>query len=615
MEYFTPKSQRGLESKKQTISRRAFVLSVAKYGFFGLLISRLTYLQIFKSKDFKFQSDRNRFREIKEIPERGIVYDINNNILASNLQVYKILVYTNEIKNLDEFLFQIGNYVKLDILEVKKYKNQILKQKRTNKYQPLVLDKSLDWKTIARINYNLNSIPYIQPIISYERTYNYSNQFSHIIGYVSEPDKKDLNNISSNLLNTPNLKVGKSGLEKQFDREIAGSPGISVLETDARGRQLKLVSFNKGNSGKNIYTTLDKDIQIEAFKHLNEESGSIVVMSTDGKILCCVSSPSFDANQFTYGMSSLNFDKLNKNPLKPLSNKALSSLYPPGSTLKMIVALSALENNIINSNFKVRCREKVDYHNQTYHCWKEHGHGVVDLKRAIKESCDIYFYEVTRLLGVDRLYETANKFGFGSLVLDNFLEEKKGLFPNSKWKKKALGKPWYLGETIITGIGQGYIQATNLQICKMVAQIANGGYEIKPSFLKNDDYTLNNKIIKNDDHLKIILESMNAATNEIRGTSYASRIRKGDLLFCGKTGTSQVRKITTDQRLRDIKNKDLPWEFRDHSLFTGFGPTNDPKFAISVIIDHGGSGSAKAAPIASKVMQFIFKKYYKNQNV
>ena len=282
-------------------------------------------------------------------------------------------------------------------------------------------------------------------------------------------------------------------------------------------------------------------------------------MTTRGEIRCCTSSPSFDANLFTYGINSFEYKKYLRDEKKPLSNKALSSQYPPGSTLKMLVAISAMENGIVNSNFKIRCKESTEYFGQKYHCWKEKGHGVVDMKKAIKESCDIYFYEVARLLGVDRMHKTALKFGLGQYVLDNFFEEKKGVFPNTKWKKKYIGQPWYLGETIIAGIGQGYIQTTPIQLCKMIAQIANGGFKIKPSLNANDNFELGEKIIENDDHLKMIKESLDVATNEWKGTSYNSRI-KGDLKFCGKTGTSQVRRISQRQRELDIKNKDLTLE-------------------------------------------------------
>ena len=609
MEYFSPKVKKGIESKSKTISRRGFVLGLAKVAFFGIITSRLAYLQLFKSKEFKQLSDRNRYREIKEVPERGVIYDFKNRIIASNNQVYLLSIFPSEIKNLNEFFYSLRPYVDFDILEIKKFKREIYRHKKTKKYQAYIIDKKLPWKVISNINYNLSNISYVQPIVSFERTYSHAKEFAHIVGYVGEPNKKDLKSISEKFLNTPNLKIGKSGIEKKFEDLIIGSPGKSVIETNAFGRQLKQISYDQGIRGKNFNSTLDSKLQVFANKTLNNESGSVIVMTTKGEIRCCTSAPSFDANLFTYGINSFEYKKYLRNEKKPLSNKALSSQYPPGSTLKMLVAISAMENGIVNSNFKIRCNESTEYFDQKYHCWKEKGHGVVDMKKAIKESCDIYFYEVARLLGVDRMYKTALKFGLGQYVLDNFLEEKKGVFPNTKWKKKYIGQPWYLGETIIAGIGQGYIQTTPIQLCKMIAQIANGGFKIKPSLNANDNFELGEKIIENEDHLKIIKESLDVATNEWKGTSYNSRI-KGDLKFCGKTGTSQVRRISQRQRELDIKNKDLPWKFRDHSLFTGYGPVSNPEYAISVIIDHGGSGSSKAAPIAKKVMQKVFELYY-----
>jgi penicillin-binding protein 2 len=609
MEYFSPKVKKGIESKSKTISRRGFVLGLAKVAFFGIITSRLAYLQLFKSKEFKQLSDRNRYREIKEVPERGVIYDFKNRIIASNNQVYLLSIFPSEIKNLNEFFYSLRPYVDFDILEIKRFKREIYRYKKTKKYQAYIIDKKLPWKVISNINYNLSNISYVQPIVSFERTYSHAKEFAHIVGYVGEPNKKDLKSISEKFLNTPNLKIGKNGIEKKFEDLIIGSPGKSVIETNAFGRQLKQISYNEGIKGKNFNSTLDSELQVFANKTLGNESGSVIVMNTRGEIRCCTSSPSFDANLFTYGINSFEYKKYLRDEKKPLSNKALSSQYPPGSTLKMLVAISAMENGIVNSNFKIRCKESTEYFGQKYHCWKEKGHGVVDMKKAIKESCDIYFYEVARLLGVDRMYKTALKFGLGQYVLDNFLEEKKGVFPNTKWKKKYIGQPWYLGETIIAGIGQGYIQTTPIQLCKMIAQIANGGFKIKPSLNANDNFELGEKIIENDDHLKIIKDSLDVATNEWKGTSYNSRI-KGDLKFCGKTGTSQVRRISQRQRELDIKNKDLPWKFRDHSLFTGYGPVSNPEYAISVIIDHGGSGSSKAAPIAKKVMQKVFELYY-----
>ena len=610
MEYFRPKIKKGIESKPKTISRRGFVLTVAKIGFFGILSSRLAYLQIFKSKEYKYLSDKNRYREIKEVPERGKIFDFKNRVLAQNNQIYQLSIYPYEIKNLNEFFYSLRNYVQFDVLEIRKFKNQIYRHKRRRKKQAFIIDKSLSWKTISKINYNLSNISYVQPIISYERTYTHPKAFAHILGYVTPPTKKDLTKISKNLLNVPSLKIGKNGIEKKYEKLIIGSPGKTIVETDAYGRQVQLVRSEPGAKGNHLQTTLDQDLQIFGHKTLGSESGSITIMKTTGEIRCCVSSPSYDSNLFTHGINKFQFDKYLKDEKKPLNNKALSSNYPPGSTFKMIVALSALENKVINLNFKIKCNESTEYFGQKYHCWKKKGHGEVNFKKAIKESCDIWFYEVARLLGIDKLQSTAKRFGLGEYVLENFVEEKRGVIPNTKWKKKHIGQPWYLGETIIAGIGQGYVQTTPVQLCKMIAQIANGGYSIKPSFDAKSEFELGEKIIDKDLNLYAIKDALNVATNEWRGTSFGSRIKRGNLKFCGKTGTSQVRKITDEQRKKEIKNEELPWKFRDHSLFTGYGPVENPEYAISVVIDHGGNGSAKAAPIAKKMMSKIFQLYY-----
>ena len=375
-----------------------------------------------------------------------------------------------------------------------------------------------------------------------------------------------------------------------------------TYEVDAYGRRIKQVIKKNSIDGATIKTTIDKDIQIFAYEQLKNYSGSIVVMDIYGNVICCVSSPSYNPNKFTYGMSYEEYRLLSEDKKKPLINKALTSTYPPASTFKMIVALSALENKVITKNFRHTCKGQVELYKQKYHCWKDKGHGRVN------------FYEVARLLGIDRLQKTAFRFGLGNYVFQNFFEEKKGFIPSTVWKKETLGKPWYLGETMISGIGQGFLRTTNAQLCKMITQFANGGYEIKPTFLKSNKSVFGKKIIENKEYLDLILSSMVKSTNQPGGTSYRSRI-VGKIKFAGKTGTAQVRAISAYQRKKELKNKDLPWKFRDHSLFTGYGPIINPKYGISVIIDHGGSGSAIAAPIARNVMKKIFNQEKKIGNV
>ena len=369
--------------------------------------------------------------------------------------------------------------------------------------------------------------------------------------------------------------------------------------------------------GNTIKLTLDTEIQKKSAELLRGMAGSINVMDIyTGDIIAMQSSPSFDPNLFIFGISQDDWQLIRNNPLKPLVNKSLSGLYSPGSTFKPMVALSALENNIITKNFKVNCTGKTEMYGQTYHCWKEKGHGVVNLKEAMKQSCDTYFYEIARKLGVDRLKETSIKFGLGDKVLD---------------KTFNLGKGWVLGETLITGIGQGYIQTTPLQLCLMTAQLANGGFKIYPKitinekdktaveikelmnegqdFLEsfgNDQYT---KLFDKKENIELIRNSMFASTNEIRGTSYSSRIEDPKYQFAGKTGTSQVKRITEAERELDLATKDIDYKNRDHALFIAFGPFKNPRYALSIVIEHGGSGSSVAAPLAKELFKLIIDRH------
>jgi penicillin-binding protein 2 len=395
-------------------------------------------------------------------------------------------------------------------------------------------------------------------------------------------------------------------------------------------------------------------VQKLANELLKDVAGSISVMDIyTGDIIAMQSSPSFDPNLFLFGISHDDWQLIRNNPLKPLINKTLSGLYSPGSTIKPIVALSALENNIVNEDFKVNCTGKIEMYGETYHCWKKKGHGVVSLKEAMKQSCDTYFYEIARKLGVDRLKITATKFGLGEKVLlDIFSNEKKGLIPNTQWKKDNLGKGWVIGETLITGIGQGYMQTTPLQLCLMTAQLANGGHKIYPKIVVNEnDETYeesrilieknrnsNEEIKKNlvetsqelfsfvkekkhkalyDDfkNIKIIQEAMFASTNEVRGTSYSSRLKNKKYQFAGKTGTSQVKRITKKDRELDLKTLEIPYNERDHALYIAFGPYKNPRYALSIVIEHGGSGSASAAPIAKKLFKLIIDRHKLREKV
>ncbi len=368
--------------------------------------------------------------------------------------------------------------------------------------------------------------------------------------------------------------------------------------------------------------TVDTEVQRLVNELLAEKAGSICVMDIfTGHIIAMHSSPSFDPNQFVFGISGENWQLIQNNPMKPLVNKSIIGNYSPGSTIKPIVALSALENKIVSTNFKVQCKghkNPLELYGQTYHCWKKEGHGFVDLREAMKQSCDTYFYEVARKLGVDKLSETSKKFGLGKKVFGNlFSNEKEGLVPSTFWKKNALGRNWLLGETIITGIGQGYIQTTPIQLCLMTAQIANGGHKIYPKIIVDSSNNEDDKfisLVNQKNNVKIVQDAMFSSTNEVRGTSYKSRIDDPKYQFAGKTGTAQVKRITEQDRELDLETSEIPYEERDHALYIAFGPYKNPRYAISILIEHGGSGSAVAAPLAKKLFKKIIDRHEIRRN-
>jgi len=485
----------------------------------------------------------------------------------------------------------------------------------------------------------LHELQGVEPIVSVARIY-HEQSSSHVIGYVSKISKKDLQKKEYlRDMRAVGMRVGKTGLENKLDSEIIGNVGHKRYEVNAFGKRIKEVSIDQGKIGKSFRTTLDLELQNLSSKLMEGKAGSICVMDIyRGDIVTMVSSPVFDPNKFVHGINIKDWKELINHRDKPLVNKAIAGLYPPGSTIKGLVAISALENDILNTKMLRRCTGSIDFYGEKFHCWKKKGHGVVDMRKAIKESCDIYFYEVARKLGIDRLSETARAFGFGKPMVKGFFEERIGVVPNTKWKRDKIGKPWYLGETLHSGIGQGYWQTSPLQLCLMTAHIANGGYEIEPRVIVSEDeedisslerFVEEKKsfsdntgsisdifknfkyktLFKNQENINFVKDAFFGATNEPGGTSYGSRLKEKNFMFAGKTGTSQVRKFTERQRELEIKNEDLPYEQRDHALFVAFAPYYDPKYSISVVVEHGGSGSRSAAPIAKKVLKKLLERH------
>ena len=607
--------------KADIINRRMFIIGAAKVLILVGIIGRLFSLQINENKKYLTLSDKNRIREWKLPPTRGNIVDYFGNIIAGNLKVYQLHIIPEQVENFNYLLNRLKFLLQLS---EKKILNILKSKKKLKPWESIIVSENLSWSQFVKVNNYLYDLVGVKPVMTISRNYPFNDIYTHVLGYVSQPNENDIlqNQIIQERF-VPGMKVGKLGLEKTLENHLIGTNDIQRYEVNAYGKRINHLEYQKGKQGSKIRLTVDTEVQKLSAKLLAGQAGSISVMDIyTGEVVAMYSSPSYDPNLFLFGISKDEWELIRNNPLKPLINKTLSGLYSPGSTIKPIVALSALENNIINPNFKVKCTGKTELYGQTFHCWKKKGHGVVSLNNAMKQSSDTYFYEIARLLGVDRLKITAKKFGLGEKVLGDYFEsEKQGLFPNTIWKKNNLGKGWVLGETLITGIGQGYTQATPLQLCLMTAQIANGGYSIKPKIIVNNDplsfeeakknmkeqslINFNTQLFEDEKNIKIVQKAMFSSTNEIGGTSYRSRIDNPKYQFAGKTGTAQVKRISKRERELDLKIDQIPYNDRDHALYVAYGPYENPRYALSIIVEHGGSGSKAAAPMAKKLFKLI----------
>jgi len=632
--------------KSNIVNRRMFIFAAAKAVVFFGIVGRLFSLQINENKKYLTLSDKNRLRESRLPPVRGEFEDYFGNRIAKNLTVYQLHVVPEQVEDFKTLIVRLK-----DILNFSNsHLEELIKKKNKQKpWETLIISENLTWDEFSKINFYLHELSGARPVLTVGRNYPYNETYTHVLGYVSEASVEDL--VGNEIIkqrNVPGLRVGKTGLEKALENELIGTNSVQRFEVNAYGKRINQIDFQEGEQGKRIKLTVDTEIQKYTNELLNEKAGSISIMDIySGEIIAMNSSPSFDPNLFLYGIEKNKWKEIQSNPLKPLLNKTVSGLYSPGSTIKPIVALSALENDVITTNMKVNCRghkHPLELYGMKYHCWKKQGHGYMSLKNAIKQSCDTYFYEAARLLGVDRLNETAKKFGLGGSVLGEYFNEKKGVVPSTKWKKQAIGQNWYLGETLINGIGQGYIQTTPLQLCLMTAQLANGGHKIYPKIIFDDQqesiesikqkmkfaaekkdedsniFSATEKLFnpkeknykalyRNKENVKFVLDAMFRSTNEVYGTSFSSRIEDPKYQFAGKTGTAQVKRITKEERELDLKTNQIPYKQRDHAWYVAFGPYKDPRYAVSILVEHGGSGSSTAAPIAKKLFKFIIDRH------
>ena len=578
--------------KNNDINRRVFFIGGGMFILSSFLLSRLWKLQVSEQDKYLLLSDRNRIRITPLFPKRGIFYDRNGNELALNSSNFK-LTYSSGSALPDQVLIKkISNELSLNNDQIEKINKRIFNRK----LKKIEIKENLTIDEISALNFLNDDLESFLIEDNSKRSYTNSKSFSHLIGYTGL-----INDSNSESVKT----IGLSGLELKFDHILSGHLGYMKTEVNSEEKSIRILEENKAINGQDVVLTIDQDLQNAVHKIMGSNVGAATVMNIqNGEILAMCSTPSFDSNKFIDGFSYDEWNKISEDERKPFLNKAINGEYPPGSTFKIVTALAGLEDGLLNPDDKVFCNGKTKYGKRNFHCWKDKGHKEVDLRKAIKESCDVYFYDLARRLGIEKIANMALRLGFGKnfdLISDN---ERNGLVPTKNWIESNINNNWNLGDTLVAGIGQGYISATPLQLNVMISMIANKGFYTEPKIIKSPNSNKKNKIRPagfNFSNLDLLRDLLDIAVNEKGSNAYSSRIELDHWRMAGKTGTSQVKEITEEERKEEIIISKI-WNERDHALFVGYAPTTQPKYSVSIVIEHGGSGSQKAAPLGRDIL-------------
>lgn len=593
------------KDNQKLFTRRAFVIGGIQGALLAVMGTRLAWLQVAEGRKYETLADKNRINIKLLAPSRGEILDRYGVAMATNTQNFRVLIIPEQTDDIESSLDGLKNVIDVD----NKHINRAIKTaSKVAKFIPVEIKDDLSWEEVAKIEVNLPDLPGLFIDVGERRSYVQNESFAHITGYVSSVSQSEVS--EDKVLSLPGFKTGKTGIEKRYDKQLRGQAGTSRVEVNVIGRQVRELSRVDAVDGQSVVTSIDSDLQTFVYNRLSKErSASAVIMdATDGAVYACASSPAFDPNIFTRELPADKWEALLSNPGYPLTNKAIAGQYPPASTFKMITGLAALEAGIINRNTSVFCPGFWELGKDRFHCWKHSGHGRMNLVSSLAESCDVFFYKIATELGIDKIAETARKLGLGQEYGFDLLEERAGLVPDKNWKRGYFGQSWQPGETVVASIGQGYLLSTPLQLAVMTARLVNGGKMIKPWLSANSDIRREmlsqdlGKLNVKEKHLKLITDGMNMTVNGEHGTAKGSRIENPNMAMGGKTGTAQVKRITKAQRRAGIKNEDLPWKYRHHALFVGYAPVKNPRYVVSVVVEHGVSGSGSAAPLARDIL-------------
>lgn len=600
------KSPAELGASHARLSRRALLLGGAQVAVAGVLGLRMRYLQVDQAEQFRMLAEENRINIRLIPPARGEIFDRNGVVLARNEPSYRITMVREDAGDVDAVIARLARLIELDPAELERAMTEM---HRSAPFLPVTIADRVTWEEMSRVAVNAPALPGVTPEVGLSRYYPLRGDFAHVLGYVGPVSDYDLSRIEDpdQLLRIPRFQIGKVGLEAKLEEQLRGKAGTKRVEVNAVGRVMRELDRREGQQGDDMQLTIDQALQSYTQARLGEQSASVAVVDCrNGDVLTLASSPSFDPNNFVEGISVDDYRALTENQFRPLAAKSVQGTYPPGSTFKMVVALAALQEGSIDPDETVFCPGYLEIANRRFHCWKRSGHGHVALGAALRESCDVYFYDLAMKTGIDKISAMAERFGLGlrsDLPLSGIAH---GLNPSRVWKETVRGEPWVIGDTVNTSIGQGYVQTSPLQLAVMTARLASGK-DIEPRLVKSIN-GIETPIPEpasmgfDPDQLRRVQSGMFEVSNHRRGTAYGSRIIEDAFRMAGKTGTSQVRNITAAERASGvIRNEDLPWNRRDHALFVNFAPFEAPEIAVAVVVEHGGGGSTAAAPIARDV--------------
>ncbi len=592
--------------RQRLLTRRTLVLGGVQLSMLSSLVGRLYYLQVVESERYRVLADENRISLRLVAPTRGPIVDRFGVPLAVNQQNFRVVLVSERTPDIDGTLDTLSRIVLLSEADRRRILRDV---QRKRPFVPVTVKENLTWDQVARIEVNTPELPGVSIEVGDIRVYPHAAATAHILGYVGAVSEAELT--GDPVLSLPGFRIGKSGIEKARERDLRGAAGTSQLEVNAVGRVIRELSRAEGQPGREVTLTIDTELQTFAQHRIAEEpSASAVLIDVHtGGVYAMASNPSFDPNLFSTGIDVDLWHELVSDPTAPLTNKSIAGQYAPGSTFKMMVALAALESGIVGPGYRAFCPGYMKLGNHRFHCWRKGGHGSVDMYEAIRQSCDVYFYDISRRIGIDRIAAMCHRFGLGHELGIDLPGERSGLIPTRAWKERRFRAGWQQGETLVAAIGQGYVLATPLQLAVMTARIANGGYAVNPHLTK----AIQGSTVERTSwppigiktlHLSIVRDAMSAVTNTLRGTAFRARIREPGREMAGKTGTAQVRRITMAERATGVvKNQDRPWRERDHALFVGYAPVEAPRYAVSVVVEHGGGGSSVAAPIAADLLR------------